>query len=105
MERTSKPGSSKKPGGQNIFDDVTDKQWTTVSYEEILERDPDVLVIHDYDSPSVDKKIEDIKNHPALSELEAVQEERFVTISLESVLPGSRMAYTVEKLAEGFYPE
>lgn len=92
-------------GGKNIFDDITDKQWTTVSYEEVLKRQPDVIVIHDYDAPPLEKKIEDIKNNPALSQLECVKNENFVVITLESVLPGDRMAYTVESLAKGFYPE
>jgi len=92
-------------GGTNIFDEITDKQWTTVSYEEVLVRQPDVLVIHDYDAPSLEKKIDDIKNDPVLSQLESVKKENFVVISLESVLPGNRMAYTVETLANGFYPE
>src|SRR5699024_9410541 len=30
-------------GGKNIFDDITDKEWTTVSYEEVVARDPDVI--------------------------------------------------------------
>lgn len=92
-------------GGRNIFDDITDKQWATVSYEEVVARDPDVILIHDYDAPSVERKIEDIKNHPILSELESVKNENFVSISLESVLPGNRMAYSVETFAEGFYPD
>lgn len=89
-------------GGKNIFADITDKQWATVSYEEVLARQPDVIVIHDYDAPSLEQKIEDIKSNPALSQLEAVKNEKFVVITLESVLPGNRMAYTVETLAEGF---
>ena len=92
-------------GGVNLFDDIQDQQWSTVSYEEVLKRDPDVIVIHDYDSPSLEHKIEAIKADPALSQLESVQQERFVAISLESVLPGNRMAYTVETLAKGFYPD
>ncbi|MEH7225309.1 ABC transporter substrate-binding protein [Bacillus sp. JJ1566] len=92
-------------GGRNIFDDITDKQWTTVSYEEVLARQPDIILIHDYDAPSIEQKIKDIKNDPALSQLESVKNENFVVISLESVLPGNRMAYAVETLAEGFYPE
>lgn len=92
-------------GGQNIFNDITDKQWTTVSYEEVLARQPDVILIHDYDAPSIEQKIKDIKNDPALSQLESVKNEKFVVISLESVLPGNRMAYAVETLARGFYPE
>lgn len=92
-------------GGKNIFDDITDKQWSTVSYEEILARQPDVILIHDYDVPALEQKLLEINSDPVLSQLEAVKEERFVTISLESVLPGDRMAYTVETLAKGFYPE
>ncbi|GGD60732.1 ABC transporter substrate-binding protein [Paenibacillus nasutitermitis] len=92
-------------GGKNIFDDIADQQWTTVSYEEVLKRKPDVILIHDYDIPSLEQKISDIKNDPALSQLESVQNGNFVAISLESVLPGNRMAYTVETLAKGFYPE
>lgn len=92
-------------GGKNIFDDLKDKQWITVSYEEILKRNPEVIVIHDYDSPSVAEKIAEIKANPALSQLDCVKNERFVTIELESVLPGDRMAYSTEKLAAGFFPD
>lgn len=92
-------------GGKNIFDDIIEKQWTTVSYEEVLARQPDVIVIHDYDSPSLEQKIKDIKNDPALSQLDCVKNENFVVITLESVLPGDRMAYTVESFAKGFYPK
>ncbi len=92
-------------GGKNIFDDITDKEWATVSYEEVAAREPDVILVHDYDAPSYEQKIEDIKNDPALAQFECVKQERFVKIALESVLPGSRMANTVEQMAEGFHPE
>ncbi|HHW08275.1 MAG TPA: ABC transporter substrate-binding protein [Clostridia bacterium] len=92
-------------GGKNLFDDITDKAWVTVSYEEVLAREPDVIVIHDYDAPSVEEKIAEIKSNETLAQLDCVKNERFVIIELESVLPGNRMAYTVERLAQGFYPE
>lgn len=94
-----------RAGGENVFGDLTGKQWVTVSYEEAVAREPQVIVIHDYDSPSVEAKIAEIKANSALSQLECVKNERFVTIALESVLPGSRMAYAVERFAAGFYPE
>ncbi len=94
-----------KAGGKNIFDDITDKQWTTVSYEEVLKREPDVIVIHDYDVPSLEEKIKEIKNDPTLSKLDCVKNERFIPIGLESVLPGDRMAFSVELLGKGFYPD
>ena len=31
------------------------------SYEEVLKRNPDIIIIHDYDSPSVEEKIAEIK--------------------------------------------
>ena len=94
-----------RAGGKNIFDDLKGKQWVTVSYEEAVARDPQIIVIHDYDSPSIEAKIAEIKANSALSQLECVKNERFVTITLESVLPGARMAYAVERFAAGFYPE
>lgn len=92
-------------GGENLFADLNDKQWITVSYEEVLARNPDVILIHDYDSPSVEEKIAEIKSNPTLSLLDCVRNERFATITLESVLPGNRMAYAVETMAADFYPE
>lgn len=92
-------------GGQNIFDDLKDTQWVTVSSEEVLSRQPDVIVVHDYDSPSLQEKINEIKNDPALSQLDCVKNNHIVSIALESVLPGDRMAYAVETLAKGFYPD
>ena len=94
-----------RAGGKNVFADLGGKQWVTVSYEEAVVRDPQVIVIHDYDSPTVEAKIAEIKANSALSQLECVKNERFVTITLESVLPGARMAYAVERFAAGFYPE
>lgn len=90
-------------GGKNLFDDLTEKQWITVSYEEILARNPDIILIHDYDSPSVEEKIKEIKSNLILAQLDCVKNERFATITLESVLPGDRMAYAVERMAEDFY--
>lgn len=89
-------------GGDNIFSDITDRQWTTVSYEEVIAREPDVIIIHDYDSPSVDEKIAEIKANNTLSQLNCVKNDRFVVIQLESVLPGNRMAYAVETMSRGF---
>lgn len=91
-------------GGKNIFDELNEKDWVTVSYEEVIDRNPDIILIHDYDSPSVEEKIQEIKTNPVLSQLDCVKNDRFATIELESVLPGDRMAYTIEKLAKAFFP-
>ncbi|MEG0035247.1 MAG: ABC transporter substrate-binding protein [Oscillospiraceae bacterium] len=92
-------------GGKNIFDDLTEKQWVTISYEEAIARNPDIILVHDYDSPSVEEKIAEIKANPVLAQLDCVKNDRFARIELESVLPGNRMAYTIEKLSKAFYPD
>ncbi len=92
-------------GGENIFNNITDKQWITVSYEEVLKQNPDVILIHDYDTRTIDEKIAEIKANPVLSELDCVKNNRFTSIDLESVLPGNRVANTVEQFAKAFYPE
>lgn len=89
-------------GGVNLFEDQTDKDWITVSSEEVLARQPDVILVHDYDQPALEEKIAAIKADPALSQLEAVKMDRIVSMSLENALPGPRLAETVELLAEGF---
>lgn len=90
-------------GGENIFSEITEKEWITVSIEEILARNPEIIIVHDYDSPSVEYKIEQIKKDPILSQTDAVKNDRIFAISLESVLPGPRMADTVETFYREFH--
>ena len=91
-------------GGDNVMKGL-DKAWTGVSLEEILESQPDVIVVHDYDTPTADEKIAAIKADPVLSQLQCVKDERFVVLPLEDAFPGSRTADAVETLAEGFFPD
>ncbi len=89
---------------KNIFDDIQ-KGYATVSWEEVVERDPDVIVIVDYGDTDYDTKLNFLKEHPALQDLKAVKEEKFVKIGLADMSPGIRNVKAVEELAKGFYPE
>jgi iron complex transport system substrate-binding protein len=91
-------------GGENIFEDVNDS-WTTVNWEEVVERDPEFIVIVDYGTPSAEGKIDYLANNPALAELDAVRERRFVVLPYAAATPGVRNADAVETLAEAFHPE
>lgn len=91
-------------GGENIFKEL-DKAWVGVSYEEILAREPDAIIVHDYEEATYEENVEKLKADPILSQLKCVQEEKFIKLSLESALPGSRTAYSVESIAKGLYPE
>lgn len=91
-------------GGENIFADVGNS-WTPVGWEEVVERGPEIIVIVDYGTPSSRGKIEFLKESPALEDVEAIREERFVVLSYAEATPGVRNAAAVEKLARAFYPE
>ncbi|MEH6949601.1 ABC transporter substrate-binding protein [Bacillus sp. JJ634] len=91
-------------GGHNIFSDVKDG-WVTVSKEDAVARNPEVIVVIDYGDTTAESKIEFLKQDPALKETSAVQNERFVILPLSAASEGIRAAQAIEILAKGFYPE
>lgn len=91
-------------GGVNIFEDVNDS-WTTVGWEEVVERDPEFIVIVDYGTPSAEGKIDYLMNNPALAEVDAIRNRRFVVLPYAAATPGVRNAAAVETLAGAFHPE
>lgn len=91
-------------GGKNVFDDL-DKSWTEVSWEEVVKRDPEVFVINEYDKPSAAEKIASLKKHPALQDVSAIKNDRFVILPLSDAFEGVRNVRAVETLAKGFYPD
>lgn len=91
-------------GGQNIFGDV-ESGWTTVSKEDAVDRNPAVVVIIDYGETTAEQKINFLKNDPALKEMEAVKNDRFVILPLSAASEGVRAAEAIQILAKGFYPE
>ncbi|MEB2301467.1 ABC transporter substrate-binding protein [Lysinibacillus xylanilyticus] len=91
-------------GGKNIFGDV-ESGWTTVSKEDAVERNPAVVVVIDYGETTAKAKINFLKNDPALKEMEAVKNERFVILPLSAASEGVRAAEAIQILAKGFYPE
>ncbi|SDR21393.1 ABC transporter substrate-binding protein [Actinopolyspora saharensis] len=87
-----------KAGGENIFRDLDDS-WTTVSWETVLRADPDVVLINDYGGRSAAEKIDFLRGHPAVSELEAVRRGRFLTLPYASLVEGPRNASAVREIA------
>jgi len=94
----------KQAQGENIFGYI-EKGYATVSWEEVVLRNPEVIVIVDYGDTSADLKLELLKNHPALQDVAAVKNDNFVVIGLADLSPGIRNTSAIRLLAEGFYPE
>lgn len=91
-------------GGTNVFGDIKDN-WATVSKEEAVDRQPEVIVIMDYGATTAEEKMAFLKKDPALSQTPAVQQQRFVILPLSAASEGVRVAEALEILAQGFYPE
>lgn len=92
-------------GGENVFADLDDV-FGDVSWEQVVERKPEVIAIYDYaGAGSVKEKKEYLLSQPALADVPAVRNKRFVVLPLTATLVGIRSAYAVEDLARGLHPE
>ncbi|ABV92307.1 ABC-type cobalamin/Fe3+-siderophores transport system protein [Dinoroseobacter shibae DFL 12 = DSM 16493] len=91
-------------GGTNIMDDV-EKSWTTVGWEAVVERDPEVIVIVNYGDVTAAQKRDFMMQNPAFADLSAVRNDRFVTLEYVEATPGPRNIGAVRTLAEAFRAE
>ena len=94
-----------KAGGKNIIED-TGLNWTRVSWEVVAEANPDWIVIDYYtNADDVEGTLEFLKTQPALKDLEAVKNERFIILGLTDISASERNDDTVELMASCFHPE
>lgn len=91
-------------GADNVMADVS-ASWTEVNWESVVERDPEVIVIVDYGPTSWAQKRDFLLNHPALSEVKAIRERRFVVLSYLQVTPSVGNAGAIEQLASALHPQ
>ena len=90
-------------GGVNVMEDV-DKSWTEVSWEPVIERNPEVVVIVNYGEVTAEQKIAFMKTNPAFKNLDAVKNDRFVVLEYVEATPGPRNVDAISRLAEAFHP-
>ncbi len=87
-------------GGVNIFESVN-IAWPFVSSEEVLARNPDVILLSDPDLRAMISNVDDLLSlFPSWSEIEAVKEENLFGLPNFVVQPGPRTAETIELIAE-----
>ncbi|WP_269758220.1 ABC transporter substrate-binding protein [Thalassobacillus sp. C254] len=92
-------------GGTNIFSDALDQNWGNVSWEAVIEEDPEWIVIVDYGETTAEQKKEFLLSYDALESVTAIQEENFVVVPLSAAAEGVRAPEAFELMAEGFYPD
>lgn len=89
-------------GGRNILDDV-EASWTRVNWENVVERNPQVIVIVDYGEVTAEQKIEFLRSNKALQSVDAIKHQRFIVIPYVQATPGIDNVLAVETLAKGFH--
>lgn len=91
-------------GGTNIMDDF-EKSWATVTWEEVVERNPEIVVIVNYGNVTAEEKRAFMMNNPAFAEIDAVKNDRFVTLEYVEATPGPRNIKAIKKLAAAFWSQ
>lgn len=91
-------------GGVNIMNDL-EKSWATVGWETVVERNPEVIVIVNYGDVTAAKKRAFMMSNPAFAQLDAVRNDRFVTLEYVEATPGPRNIAAVKTLAAALRAE
>ena len=89
-------------GGINIMNDFK-KSWGTVTWEEVIDRNPEVIVIVNYGNVTAEQKKEFMMSNPAFAGIDAVKNNRFVTLEYVEATPGPRNIKAIKKLSEAFW--
>lgn len=91
-------------GGRNILDDL-ETSWTRVNWENVVEHNPEVIVIVDYGEVNAQQKEQFLLNHPALQSVDAIKQRRFIVIPYVQATPGIDNVLAVRTLAQGFHAQ
>lgn len=91
-------------GGINVMDNI-DTSWGKVGIEAVMNAEPDFFLLVDYQQGGWRSSWEFIKNHPVLSTLDAVKNERYLPLEYGEITPGPLNIQAVEKLAQKMYVE
>ena len=88
-------------GGTNVMD-TFQKSWGTVTWEEVVERNPEIIVIVNYGNVTAEQKRQYMMSNPAFANMDAIKNDRFVTLEYVEATPGPRNIRAIKKLAKAF---
>ena len=91
-------------GGTNIFNDVA-SSWVHVNLEDVVDRNPEHIVIIDYDAPKALVKIVILKSQVGLADIDAFRIVKFVVLDYAEATPVPRNVASTYTLAKAFYPD
>ncbi len=90
-------------GGRNIFDDIA-SNWPKGNWEDVVQRNPEWIVIVDYGVPNAQGKIDFLRRKPELSQVEAIRQQRFFVLTYAEATPGPRNMARAHALASAMHP-
>ncbi|MEU6992448.1 ABC transporter substrate-binding protein [Streptomyces sp. NPDC046465] len=87
-----------RAGGHNVFADVN-KSFSDASWEKVVERKPETILILDYGATTLAQKKKRLLDDPALQDVPAIKNKSFAVLPLSDVVTGVRAPEAVRKLA------
>jgi len=94
----------KRAGGRNVFADI-DKSFGDATWEAVVARKPETIVIYDYGSTTVEQKKRRLLEDPVLKDVPAIKNKRFAVLPLSDAVLGVRAPDAIAKLAAQLHPE
>ncbi|WCM91577.1 ABC transporter substrate-binding protein [Acidovorax sp. NCPPB 2350] len=86
-------------GGRNVLDDLP-MGWGTVGWETVAERNPQFVILLDYQSGQGPDHLEKVlRAHPVMRLTDAVRQGRFIVLRYAELTPGPANIEAIEKIA------
>lgn len=90
-------------GGKNIYGDLT-KAYETVSFESIVEKNPEVILVTEFlVGDKGEDKINFLKSHPGLKNVDAIKNDNIYVVPLADLSPGIRSSKAIKEMNQMFY--
>ncbi|MFI9024622.1 ABC transporter substrate-binding protein [Streptomyces sp. NPDC053560] len=86
-----------KAGGRSVTHDLADS-WTTVGWETVVERDPEVIVVNDYGDTTAEQKKQFLLHYKPLANVSAIKHRRIITLDYADLVESPRNASAIERL-------
>jgi iron complex transport system substrate-binding protein len=84
-------------GGVDVMHDVEDS-WTTVGWESVVQRDPDVIVICDYEDVSAEQKKKFLLSYAPLRGVSAIKHKRIFVLDYVDLVESPRNPSAIARL-------
>lgn len=91
-----------RAGGNNLFSELSG--FSEVSWEKVVKRDPEVIVITDYGETTAEEKMKFLTTFKPMSGVTAIKERRFVVLKLPAIVFGVRVTRSLAAMARAFHP-